>query len=163
MNHSTYVGPYLHCSVRTSPLTKTVKVCPHFKCRFHDPKTPMADQNLFCPQCGRKAEETTVKVEGQLRDDIDSYQLSEDTDERLAQYNGNYPEDGLHLFIPNLEWPREFSIERSCGEVLRVRAVLLEQEMSWFENAFKDGIAKAAEIYGADKISVRWGVLGQYG
>ena len=155
-----YAGPYLYCSTRTSPLTKEIKLCPHFQCRFHNEDNLMDSKNVFCPQCGRKAEAKTIEVPGLLRDDIDCCQLNEDTNEDLCQYNAQYADSGVQLFIPNVDHIRNFFCSET-GE-FPVGAALIERETQWLEKRFDTGIARAREIYGNDKVEVRWGILGAY-
>jgi hypothetical protein len=145
---------------------KDIKLCTKEGCRFSRDESPMPMSNNFCPQCGSEAEVYEVEVEGYVKSDISPWKLNEETGERLTEFNSEYSEDGVHLFVPNIDWLRPFicerGVENNVGEIMRVRAATLEQEMSWLESHFKEDISKALEIYGENKVEIRWGVLGEF-
>lgn len=164
-NYRVYVGPYIRCSTRTKPYKKEIKVCSARGCRFARKDNPMADQNHFCPQCGAAAKVMKVTVKGTTISVIDSYEVLEATNERITEFNAEYQEDGIHLFVPNQSRPRRFVYERGdapCGQILQVQSSTLEEETGWLEAAFEDDIAKITEIYGDGKVEICWGVLGEW-
>jgi hypothetical protein len=166
-SYQTYVGPYLRCSVRTIPVTRTVKVCTKGGCRFGRAEAPMEGKPNFCPQCGSPSKDIEIEVEGRVRDALSTewcYNICEG-EERVRPYNNGNSEPGVHLFVPNVDCLREFIFDRwsaKVGELQRVRAATLEQDMMWFESHFEREIIRAVEVYGEDKVEVRWGVLGEF-
>ncbi len=112
--------------------------------------------------CSVRTKPVTKRVKGRVQSEISSFTLNELTNERLSEYNGSDADDGVHLFIPNQDWPRSFDVDQQVGEVLRVSPSTRDDELRWFETNFQDAIAKAVELYGPDMVVVRWGVLGQY-
>lgn len=160
-----FIGPYIRCSTRTSPRLKTIKTCTKDTCRFNSADNPMAYENNFCPQCGSPAVSQEIQVEGRVKEDVCPSWVYTEMDESICGFNQEYAEPGVHIFVPNRDGIREFTFSRSddkVGEILRVRAVTLEQEMIWLETRFKAELERAREIYGDDKVEVRWGILGEW-
>jgi len=165
MSYRIYVGPYVRCSVRTTTKTKVVTVCSRKTCRFSRQSNPVAVKSNFCPQCGAKTLGKSVKVEGEVQDDISSWSVTEATNDRLCDYGAEYREEGVHLFVPNDKCLRPFHIDADharFGEVLRVRAATLQQELDWLNAAYEDDLIKVMKIYGEKKVEIRWGVLGEW-
>jgi len=165
MSYRTYVGPYLRCSVRTRPRTKEIKVCPHFKCRFHTEANSMPDGSIFCPQCGRKAEDKIIEVEGEVDEVLDDIDLLEATNERLVPFNCSYPEMGTHLFISNSTKPPGVSLERGdgVGEIREYNGIIIDQELAAFRKRHAKDLEIAYEHYGEDRVEVCWGLMAAYG
>jgi len=161
MSYGHYLGPYLYCTTDQIVPIKTILGCSSDVCDLIKGRREFKRREKFCPECGSPAAE--LQVPSVVRDAVYGWALTEATAERICQYNGNNAEPGIHLMIPNQDWPRPFSQDDEVGEVLRVQPELIAKETTWFVVEFEAEIAKAREIYGADRVDVRWGLLGQYG
>ena len=161
--YSTYVGPYVHCSVRTRPTTVEIKLCTKRGCRFAKQDNPMDKKNNFCPQCGAAAKVKEIKVKGEVDEVLDAYDITEATNERLVEICSAYPIKGVHLFVSNSTKAPGITLERgdAVGEIRRYDGIVIDQELM----AFRDRHAKDLEIiyehYGEDRVEVCWGLLAE--
>lgn len=166
-HYRVHVGPYIRCNVQTSALTKKVNTCSNEECRLRRQAGSVGEDNKFCPKCGAPAEVITAEVEGQLRSDVDSYDVVEGTNERLYQWNGNYSEDGAHLFLPNNTKARgkTYGDDEDCssGELVTDVPAQIDDDVAWLANAYAEEIALCKGLYGDENVNVCWGVLGGWG
>jgi hypothetical protein len=156
---SIYVGPYIRCTVDQVTPPKEIRSCSSEICHLLLERKEFTEAQRFCTACGSPA--ATVTVLDDEQDSVSWWALNEGTNERLCMFNGDYNSPGVHISIPNQDWPRGFNSSLECRE-LSVQADMIRQETAWFETAFEKGIALARELYGADRVEIRWGVLGRY-
>jgi len=159
-----FIGPYLHCKVKTVPHKTTWKECVAERCgRFGSHR--IAGRITYCTECGNKLAIRTRTDKSKVVNETFDKDLLEVVDDRLSEICFEFPVKGSCIFIPNRDWPREFCIGReSTGEVLRLdtAAVDSKSETAWFKEAYQEEIEQAGEIYGSDNVDIRWGVLQDY-
>lgn len=154
-----YVGPYIYCTVDRVTPTIEIRSCSSEICHLLKERKQFLQNQNFCTACGSLV--ANVMVTGQEQDSVSWFALNEATRERLCQFNADYNPPGAHIHIPNTDLIRRFSSSVDSRE-LRVRAVMIEQEMEWLRIAFKKEIDLALELYGEDRVELRWGILGRY-
>ncbi len=168
-DYTIYVGPFVQCSTRTSPSTKKVTVCANQACPDSARLKELPHGYAHCPKCGSRTATDTVKVEGQVRDDIDPWTVVEGTKERLTTGGTSNCRDdnpGTHLFIPNMGGPRNFAWCRDdpkTGLLLDDIPTKVVEETAWFMREYAKAIDFCKETYGEKNVRVRWGVLGSAG
>ena len=161
MNYSGFLGPYVRCGVLTEPLTKEVLVCPKKGCRFSRKGNPMDAGNNFCPQCGAEAKTKTVKIKGEVNEMVDSYIVVMATKERLTEFNGEYGQTGIHIFVSNsTKSPgQRISRDEPCGEIKQYNGPEIDKEMMAFRDRHAKDLETLHDYYGEDKVEVCWGLL----
>jgi len=157
---SIYVGPYLYCTVDQVKTRIEITSCSSEICHLLKEREKFDEGQKYCTECGSAA--AKVMVDGAEADSVGRWALNEATKERLCMFDdGEFNSPEVHIHIPNQDWSRQFDKSHPTHE-LRVRAVMIEQEMEWFRIVFKPGIDLAMVLYGADRTEIRWGVLGYY-
>jgi len=163
MHYTGFLGPYVRCGVLTHPSTKEIKVCSKRGCRFAKKSNPMDDANNFCPQCGSAAKTKEVKDKGQIVDVVDIYDVMMATDERLTEFNSEYGQEGIHLFVSNhiKSLGIEISRDARCGEIKQYNGVDIDQELMAFRDRHERDLDILHEHYGEDRVEVCWGLIGE--
>lgn len=164
-SYRVYVGPYIKCNVGRTVPTKTIRTCSSDICDLVKKRKEFNEEQNFCHLCGSPAAD--LIVQGNERDKISPWDVSEKTDERLAQYNGEYASrnKGVHLYVPNRDWPRPFIVERDgdlVGEILPVTGDTIAEETKWLEDHFAADLKTVRSLYGKTQVKVLWGILGEY-
>lgn len=163
-HYSAFLGPYVRCSVRTKPSTKKIKLCTKKGCRFAKKSNPMSSDNNFCPQCGSAAKIKEVKLKGEVDDTIDQYDVVMATKERLTEFNGEYGQEGIHLFVSNNTKSPGTSISRDegCyGEIKQFDGEAIDLELEGFKGRHAADLEILYEHYGHDRVKVCWGLLAE--
>lgn len=167
MNHRVYVGPYLRCTTKKKPQKITFWGCASDMCDLIHKKERLAPHIKFCPHCGGPCGDT--EVDGPETDVVRADKLTYITDDRLAMYNSEYAKDGLHLFVPNQDWPRDFTPDTTAtGEILaNPDQDFVRHEITWLKVEFEKEIEAATKLYteteGAEgTVEVCWGILGEF-
>jgi hypothetical protein len=144
---------------------KEIKLCPHFKCRFHLENNPMDDRNNFCPQCGREAIVKKVKIKGQVEDAVDSYDVLMEMKERLYEYCSAYPIEGSHIWVSNSAKSPGIRLERGdgVGEIKRYTWEIIQQETAAFTKRHAKDLKILHKHYGEDRVTICWGLLASIG
>lgn len=163
MYYSGFLGPYVRCSVGTKPCTEEIKLCSKRGCRFAKKSNPMDNQNNFCPQCGAPPKVKVVKIKGAVDDVVDQYDAMMATKERLTVFNGEYDQEGIHLFVSNYTKSPGIRIGSSepCGEIRQYNGVEIDKELMAFRDRHDKDLEILYEHYGEDKVEVCWGLLGE--
>ena len=143
-----YVGPVARC--RFTPVTKNEPTGAR-KCRMHGDQ----DEARYCGECGAK---TVVVVRNESRAPMDPI---DDDDFGLMEFSGeNWPKDE-HVYLVNLtpDMPqRRFNIDNeehfeSLADDTRAR------DLAYLEKEHAADIAKLRKLYGADNVTLAWGVF----
>ena len=164
MDYSGFLGPYVRCGVSTKPSTEEIKVCSKKGCRFSKKSNPMDDRNNFCPQCGSAAKIKTITIKGRVDDKIDAYEVMMATKERLTEFNSEYGQEGIHLFVSNSTKSPGITIGRGepCGEIKQYNGVEIDKELMVFRDRHAKDLEILHEHYGEDKVEVVWGLLAEF-
>ena len=179
MKHRVYVGPYIRCTTQRVPQKITFWGCASDLCDLVHTKERLAPHVKFCPHCGGPCGDT--EVDGPLKDAVSSGKLYYMSKDRLAMFNAEYTREGVHLFVPNQDWPREFTPgSEDIGEILANAPFdLIKNEIEWISTAFAEEIKTAKELYEGEEssapldegtatselrgsVEVCWGVLAEY-
>lgn len=166
MNHRVYIGPYLRCTTKRKAQKITFWGCASDVCDLIHKKERLAPHIKFCPHCGGPCDNT--EIDGPEIDVVRADRLTYASDERWAMFNAENAKPGLHLFVPNQDWPREFIPDTETGEILgNPDPDFVRHEIVWLETTYAEDIEKAKKIYGETegaegKVELCWGVLGEY-
>lgn len=177
MSHRVYVGPYIRCTTPRKPQRITFWGCLSDVCDLIHKKEKLAPHVKFCPHCGGPCGDT--EIDGPEVDAIRADKLYYLSDERWAMFNAEYAKPGLHLYVPNQDWPREFTPDNTeTGELLaNASPELISQEIDWMNTEYEEDLKKARKLYEGDPeaeqkegveppprgtVEVCWGILGEY-
>lgn len=162
--YNVYVGPYVKCRVDRITPKRKIRTCSSDICDLvRNRKEFTSEDQHFCNKCGSPAAD--LEIDDHERDAISSWLIGDETSERFCAFNREYAKPGIQLFIPNQDWPRPFCIEKGddlTGEILVARADLIEKEKVWLQTHFATDMETFRKIYGADRVEILWGVMGQY-
>lgn len=162
-NYYVYVGPYVKCSVDRIVPKRKIRTCSSDICDLVRSRREFGEHQRFCEKCGSPV--TNIEIDDSERDAISSWLIGDETQERFCSFNREYATAGIQIFIPNQDYPRPFLIEKGddlTGEILLVSGGLIEKERAWLQRHFAADMEKFKTIYGADRIEILWGVMGQY-
>jgi hypothetical protein len=176
MNHRVYVGPYLRCTTERKPQKITFWGCASDVCDLIHKKEKLPPHVKFCPHCGGPCGDT--EVDGPEVDVVRADKLTYITDERLAMFNAEYAKPSIHLFVPNQDWPRDFTPAEETGEILaNPDQDFVRHEIEWLRVEYEKEINAARKLYESatddeqaegesappkGTVEVRWGILGEY-
>lgn len=158
-----YVGPYIKCLVDRIVPNKEIWTCSSDICDLVQKRKELSKDHKFCSQCGSPA--AMVTVQDSERDAISTWTINEETNERLSEYNGENAKKGIHLYVPNQDWPRPFIVDGdddSIGEVMVVEPDIIKTEKAWLTKEFAAEMKIVKKHYGAAKVQVLWGILAEY-
>jgi len=162
IDYGIYVGPYVRCKVDQAPVTRLQITCPNDACKNH--KQPM--RKPFCDLCGSKVATVPLTV---MEDRIDTWDVREAIDERLCTASGDTygrwsEENRTHLWKPNkqLGMVAGHLESREAFALFTIEPSVIGVEIARFQGAFSDDIEYLQTVYGADAVSIEWGIIQDY-
>jgi hypothetical protein len=160
--YDTYVGAYARCAVERVPVTRLQITCPTDGCENHG----KGMRQSFCQLCGAKVA-SLPHVE--LDFAIDQWQVREDIDEVLVQPGGDEyvrwsEANAAHLWMPNQSMPgRDPHLDsREPFMLQEITAKQVETEILQFQITFEDVLTELRARYGADAVTLHWGIIQDY-
>lgn len=159
-DYSTYIGPYVQCTVRQIETIEMRRTCPSVSCASHG-RTLSAD---FCHVCGGHIRDVAFPV---IVDAVDTYDLQEAIDERLADVSGDAysewsRENKAHLWKPNIGDVGRHLDSREPFALHRITPTDMHDELHAFEEYFAPELATLRTAYGEAAVSVYWGIIQDY-
>lgn len=161
-DYGTYVGPYARCAVARVPVTRLQIACPNKECPNHTKGLRVP----FCELCGSKVA-SLPHVE--LDFTVDQWDVQEDIHEALAQPGGDgymrwSEANAAHLWKPNKQMPgRDPHLEsREAFALFEIAAPQIAAEIAQFQVTFEDALTELRARYGADAVTLHWGVIQDY-
>jgi len=163
VDYNVYLGPYLKCQNPDVDKQVTKLTCPNTSCakhmqwRGHDP---------FCAKCGSQIVDVTTT---QHKPRVCGSSLLEELNEVFyapGTCYAQYPfEDHVDVWIPNTKPKTIFGSRQASFDarydtgMTRVCPSLIEDETDAFKRVFVKELTKMCEAYGADCVSIHWGLL----
>ena len=162
ITYRAYVGPYVRCAVTMVDTPQTRNACLNPSCTMHDRYSSAP----FCHLCGSKNGEIAYIEQ---KPSVDQWDIQERPLWRLAGLSGDgydtwMRESLAQIWIPNhrtlwrdghLENRVDFSLEPITAEQVTT-------EQSAFQDFFAAEMAVLIVQYGADNVTVEWGVIQDY-
>ncbi len=163
ISYHTYVGPYLHCRVAYIDTPAYQVGCPSAGCpRYARPSSG----DRHCRHCGAAIERIPTTEQ---RAAVDAWALGNVIGETLTRAHGDAASDwsrlqGAHLWYANVATEgRDYHLETPEDLfVCEITAGQIREELTAFEWQFAREIALFREQYGADAVSLRWGIIQDY-
>lgn len=161
-DYRTYVGPYARCAVARVPVTRLQITCPNTVCKNHGEglRTP------FCDLCGTRVESLPQTGSAQA---VDRWDVREEINEALAGAGGDAywrwsESNGIHLWMPNLKMPgrRPHLEDRTDFALFEITEGQIATEILQFQITFEDALTVLRERYGADAVTLHWGIIQDY-
>lgn len=165
ISYKTYVGPYVRCVVEFKDVEKTRRACPNTACKSYG-ETRFA-QGEFCAKCGTPIGDVsyTERIEA-----VDRWEVSEEIDQHLCDPGGDgyirwVEANKAHLWKPNIDAgiARDGHLESRVDFALsEIQAAEIQTEIERFTQFFAQELAHFRSRYGADVVSIHWGVIQDY-
>lgn len=153
MSYHVFVGPYLEVHNPVRPIIKQRPSCPNPKCNLHKKKA----DSKFCPQCGTKNEptdyESTGKTEFNICDEFKTERLTELRFEGMPKACKDYM-----YFHSNIDSGAGRTLSDDSEFIpMDVRTPINETNV--FETLFAEEIQRIKEVFGEDRVKIKWGVI----
>lgn len=163
IDYGIYAGPYARCKVSLVEVTKLQISCPNAQCKNH----ARGLRTMYCDLCGSKVASVPHK---EMDEAVDHWDVSEAINERLAtahgdQYHGRWlQENRTHLWMPNnpLELEAGHLNAREAFALFTIEPQTIADEMARFQSAFQDDLDYLRTVYGADAVTIHWGIIQDY-
>lgn len=153
IDYGTYVGPYVRCVVGQVDTQKERPQCT--KCG-RGYASPLG----FCHDCGGKID---MVAHIEMDDAVDDWDVREHIQDRLATPSGDgyytwKRENHAHLWVPNINssgYHLDTREDFNLVEITDIGTVA-------FELQFSGDIAYLRSQYGADNVTIHWGIIQDY-
>lgn len=165
IEYRTYVGPYVRCVVGTAEVEKSRRACLTQGCQNHQRDNAGRD-SAFCSLCGSPiglVPYTVVELA------VDEWDVRDALNERLATPSGDgysfwARDEYAHLWIPNVSTPgRDYSLdERADFALMEITPEQALEERAAFTVQFQPELTVLRATYGADAVSIHWGIIQDY-
>jgi hypothetical protein len=154
----TYCGPYIECKVETIPSTYPVDRCSNAACTRHTIDSHA--QGKFCHECGSAIAPMDIAY---TEDAVDACELAEEladklwrpfcneeevSDKNIHVWVGCESDDALALIVDNDE-----------ESLTELRQADIESQLNRFRRSYKKELALFRARYGAESVTVKWGIL----
>ena len=160
---SVYFGPYLACGfgqVERPDPTEYRWACPDPACLEH--RSLYSPACRYCRRCGTAMVERSPT---EIVESVDHEAVLRSVGHVLihatTEYEGDVPVRAILVpdedEVNGRQAPRVFEVAE--GQAVAIYQTDKANESGWLLHAFAPEIAKVREAYGADKVSVRWGVV----
>jgi len=147
-----YIGPYLEVHNPPRPTRDEFQGCSNRKCRSYHHRSSAK----FCSDCGGVIGLVSKPTTEQI--DFDCY---EECDERLTeQFREERPEKkkDYSYFVPNQgKIGRNFSAYDT--ELAEINSTIISEELHHFKVKFEKDVNRLKEVFGADAVALKWGVM----
>lgn len=163
MDYSMYVGPYAQCKVGTTTEEEPFLGCTNTKCINATRDLP----TKFCPDCGAPRGE---RIRMLTVDVVDDYDVGELLHNLLRTPSGDgylawSQQHHMHLWIINgsSRLERDPALDLSAAFMLdTISAEIVAREMLAFADLYSLQLQKLRKVYGADAVSLHWGIVQDY-
>lgn len=163
ISYSTYVGPYVRCTVGTTETTEQIRGCTNRGCPNHQHHFR---QDAYCNLCGSLIGNVPHSI---VRDAVDSWSLRDAINEQLVTASGDgyfdWGREGhAHIWVPNVDVPwRDCHLEERVDfSLVEIKAEQVSTEIDAFSMRFRHELEIFRQNYGADAVSICWGIVQDY-
>ena len=153
MDKEIILGPYMECVNEEVKFHDGFeKFCMNKSCR----KQGRVATGDYCYLCGEKHIEYPRET---ISSKIDPWKVTELTKDALFVKSTDNTRD---WYLPNQYRDRKRSFNMSQEKVLEITLEIINEELDWFKEAFKQEISQVQEIYGKDNVAIKWGYVSYY-
>jgi len=157
-SYRVYVGPYFKCTPTIKQITRNVRACQVTLCsRVGQEVSDLKCR--FCPYCSAAIKYYDVSAEDETPSTSDV-----DLNDRLYPTN-NSRDMPYHCWVPNVRWPNThrsvYIFEERVGDT-EIPGTVVGAESVAFDTHFALEKETLKRHYGPDKVSLCWGVIGEY-
>jgi len=150
VSYNTYIGPYIEVHNPPRDIKHTYYSCVNNLCNNY--KKPNSD--AFCSKCGGTICKFTIPIKASIKFDI-----AEEFNDRLAEINLEYPSPELfHYYISNKNGIGA-GITIGYDTVTPIYEKMIFNKTQEMEKKFANEITRLREVFGKDKVSIKWGVI----
>jgi hypothetical protein len=158
VDYNVVLGPYIQCTNTPQETEREKRTCPNKKCKMHGREFFDKDTK-FCQECGKPIEKIKIKEMGEK---VEAWEIAEKL--KLSTISGEFKlPKNTDLFIGNKrDHLRKTLFDAHDEQLLEVSAEMIATELATFADDYSAAIAKLRELYGADNVTLKWGLI-QYG
>lgn len=162
ISYETYVGPYARCANGTKEENQQYISCPNADCENHQ----KALRTPYCEKCGTKVQSLTRTFTAEA---VDAWDVGEKIDDRLTTPGDDAhmtwsEENHAHLWMPNVStpWRNGHLEERADFFLQEIQLGDCATEISAFADFFAPELTALRAAYGANAVSIHWGIIQYY-
>lgn len=164
ISHYLCLGPYLVCTARLVPSQKTLRSCTNETCDNHKKEYANGGSSFrsagmdFCPKCGAKVGDVVIPLQSQ---NVDYWKMYDVIGESLHIVNRETDRSEKHVWVINnyKDLRGEEIVNRRERKEVWIQPEIVESDLVWFQDKFREEIEKMRQSYGDENVEVRWGLI----
>jgi hypothetical protein len=162
IDYATYLGPYIVCKTEIEDAKATMKSCTNVKCKTY--KQERWGAKKFCDECGQKIGEIEISVK---QNKVDTNVLSDELNEAMTVPSGDSFHDltrdnKIDIWYGNRQDGIGISFDPK-DEVMyeEFESNTIKVQIDDFVKEYAKELEIIKNAYGAENVSVKWGLIHQ--